>query len=320
MNLYTTLLFLPGFVIGLTVHEFAHAWSASLLGDDFARRQGRVSLNPFRHLTPLGTLAILLLPFGWGRPVPVNLYNFSHPRRDYLLTSLAGPLANLLLAAVCLGSMHFFLHPFRYEGWQQTAMRYGYDILLFATIINAMLAVLNLLPIPPLDGSKIWPCVLPHAKAAIQPKSGMFFAVVLGILLCTHALNPILERAVFLVMQLTPRSDVTLLSAYKYAGHLSLDGEQAESLFTAALAIDPRDDDVLSGRATARLRLKNYAAALNDITAAIAIRPLPDYVQLQMAIVRAMKETPEAPDPAGDPPDDEPEQSERSADSIRPPQ
>ena len=86
-----------------------HAWSASLLGDDFSRRQGRVSLNPFRHLTPLGTLAILFLPFGWGRPVPVNLYNFAHPRRDYLLTSLAGPAANFLLAAICL-SLHAFLH------------------------------------------------------------------------------------------------------------------------------------------------------------------------------------------------------------------
>ena len=182
------MVFLPGLVIGLTFHEFAHAWTASLLGDDFARRQGRVSLNPFRHLTPLGTLAILFLPFGWGRPVPVNLYNFSRPRRDYLLTSLAGPLANLLLAAICLGLMNFFVHPFRYEGWQQSAMLLGVpSCLMFAVVINAMLAVLNLLPIPPLDGSKIWPCVLPHGKAAIQPKNGMFFIIVLVVLLSTHA-------------------------------------------------------------------------------------------------------------------------------------
>ena len=312
MNLHTTMLFLPGLVIGLTVHEFAHAWTASLLGDDFARRQGRVSFNPFRHLTPLGTLAILLLPFGWGRPVPVNLYNFSRPRRDYLLTSLAGPLANLLLAALCLGAMHFFLHPFRHEGWQQSAMRHGYDFLAFATIINAMLAVFNLLPIPPLDGSKIWPCVLPHGKAAIQPKNGMFFAVVLAILLCTHTLDPMFGVAVHQLMRLMPLSDDIFLSAYQEAGQQSLvdeQWEQAEMCFTRALAIRPRDDVSLSCRARARLHLKDYPGALSDITEAIAIQPLPEYSQLQTEAVLATKEM---PDSVTSPPEGKSEQTNRS--------
>jgi Zn-dependent protease len=80
MGWQTVLALLPGLVIGLTLHEFAHAASASLLGDDYARRQGRISLNPFRHLSLLGTLAILLFPFGWARPVPVNVYNFRRPK------------------------------------------------------------------------------------------------------------------------------------------------------------------------------------------------------------------------------------------------
>ena len=292
MNLATAIVFLPGLVIGLTFHEFAHAWSASLLGDDFARRQGRVSLNPFRHLTPLGTLAILFLPFGWGRPVPVNLYNFSRPRRDYLLTSLAGPLANLLLAAICLGSMNFFLHPFRYEGWQPSAMQYAYDFLKFAVLINAMLAVLNLLPIPPLDGSKIWPCVLPHAKAAIQPKKICSFSIVLAVLLFTHALNPILGGAMRQVKRLMPPSDAVFVAFYREVGHQSLDGrqwEQAEADFTAALAINRRDARSLSGRAIARLCLKKLSEARADIEKAIAIKPLPEYLEIQNEIAAATK-------------------------------
>jgi Zn-dependent protease len=298
VDLKTTMLFLPGLVIGLTVHEFAHAWAASLLGDDYARRQGRVSLNPFRHLTPLGTLAILLLPFGWGRPVPVNLYNFARPRRDYLLTSLAGPAVNLLLAAICLGLMHLMAHPFRYEGWQQSAMRHSYDFLMFATIINAMLAALNLLPIPPLDGSKIWPCILPHSKAAIQPKSSVFFAVILAMLLFTHGLDPMLGGAMRQVMRLMPPSDAAILHVYRDVGGQLLADEQweeAESLFTSALAIQPRNDELLSCRAKARFHLKHYSEASHDINEAIAIRPLPDYNQLQAEIDRAGKEAPDAP-------------------------
>jgi Zn-dependent protease len=288
VNLATAIVFLPGLVIGLTFHEFAHAWSASLLGDDFARRQGRVSLNPCRHLTPLGTLAILFLPFGWGRPVPVNLYNFSRPRRDYLVTSLAGPLANLLLAAICLGLMHFFLHPFRFDGWQQSAMRWTYRFLEFAVMINAMLAVLNLLPIPPLDGSKIWPCVLPHAKAAVGSKNSMFFLIVLAVLLSTHTLDPILGGAMRQIVRLMPHSDAAYVEVYQEVGRRLLDEGrwlEAETILTQALAIQPRNDDLLSYRARARLGLKKYSEALSDITEAISIRPLPERSQIRAKIV-----------------------------------
>jgi len=139
----TALILLPGLVIGLTVHEAAHALSARWLGDRTAERMGRVSLNPLRHLSPLGTLALFFIGFGWGKPVIVNLYNFKRPKLYYLLSSLAGPASNLLLCAISLGVLH--LRPHWVIEWIATSVFY----------INAILAVINLLPVPPLDGSKI---------------------------------------------------------------------------------------------------------------------------------------------------------------------
>ena len=293
---------LPGLIIGLTLHEFGHAWSASLLGDDYARQQGRVSLNPLRHLTPLGTLALLLLPFGWGRPVPINLYNLRHPRRDYLLSSLAGPLVNLLVCAVCLGLMHLTCHPFRHEGWARPAIQVTHVLLMYSAIINAMLAVLNLLPIPPLDGSKIWPCILPNSKAGFQPKTNRFFMVVLLVLVFTNALNPILGGAMKHVVSWMPISDVVILYEARGNGSRALQANEwakAEAAFTQVLAIDPRDDTALACRASARMAQKNWVGALSDIDQAIAINPLPDYVSLRDNILLWKKtlEQPQSQEP-----------------------
>jgi Zn-dependent protease len=188
--------FLPGLVIGLTLHEFSHALAAAWLGDRYAASQGRVSLNPFRHLSFWGTLALFVLGFGWGKPVPVNLYNFRHPKRDFLLTSLAGPAANLLLCAVSLGLVYL-----NFPWWIDSQLR-----MIF--LINAMLAVFNLVPIPPLDGSRIWPCVIPGMKPVATGKWSLIWTIVLVYILMSGKISgiihPVLESAIQLLPHRTP--------------------------------------------------------------------------------------------------------------------
>jgi Zn-dependent protease len=172
---------LPGLIIGLTVHEAAHAISAKWLGDDVAWRQGRVTLNPLKHLSLFGTLALFVLGFGWGKPVEVNLYNFKSPKRDYLISSLAGPLSNIMLSALALGLLHLSL-----PSWLQPLM-----MSLF--MINAILAMVNLIPIPPLDGSKIWPCIIPGMRPVVKSRMSQVWLAVLVVAMYTGAIGKILN-------------------------------------------------------------------------------------------------------------------------------
>lgn len=141
-------------IIALTVHEFAHAFTADRLGDPTPRSLGRLSLNPLRHLDPLGTLMLLFAHFGWGKPVPIDPYNFKNPRRDELLVSLAGPGSNLILAIAL--SLIIRLSLFQVLN----------SIFYILVVINISLAVFNLLPIPPLDGSKIFLNLLPENQSS----------------------------------------------------------------------------------------------------------------------------------------------------------
>jgi Zn-dependent protease len=134
-------------VIAITIHEFSHAKAADELGDPTPQANGRLTLNPLAHLDPLGTVMILFAHFGWGKPVPIDPYNFRSPRRDEIIVSLAGPGSNLLLALI-IGLFQKF-----------TNINSPYLYLFF--LINVSLAVFNLLPIPPLDGSKIFLNLLP---------------------------------------------------------------------------------------------------------------------------------------------------------------
>jgi len=193
MNLKTALLFLPGLIIGLTFHEAAHAITAKWLGDRTSERMGRVSLNPLRHLSPLGTLALFIIGFGWGKPVIVNLYNFKRPKLYYLLSSLAGPAVNLILCGISLGLL--YLHPHVLIQW----------ICMSVFFINAILACVNLLPIPPLDGSKIWPCIIPGAKPVISGRWTMVWMAVLVVALYTGALDKILGPVMSFLTSLLPK-------------------------------------------------------------------------------------------------------------------
>ena len=138
------IIFLVAILAAITIHESAHAWAALKLGDPTAKLEGRLTLNPFAHLDFLGTIFLLIAGFGWGKPVPINPYNFKNPKRDELLSSLAGPASNLALAIV-LGIIYRFLP-------QQDLIANTLAIIIY---FNLVLMVFNLLPVPPLDGSKI---------------------------------------------------------------------------------------------------------------------------------------------------------------------
>jgi Zn-dependent protease len=188
------LFLLPGLVVGLTIHEAAHAITAKWLGDNSAERMGRVSLNPLRHLSPLGTLALFVVGFGWGKPVVVNVYNFKRPKFYYLLSSLAGPASNLILCAFSLGILYLRLH------W---IIEFICTSIFF---INAILAVINLLPIPPLDGSKIWPCIIPGMKPTVSGKWTRVWMVVLLICLFSGVIDKILGPVLGFLTSLLPGS------------------------------------------------------------------------------------------------------------------
>jgi Zn-dependent protease len=152
-------------LIAVTFHEAAHGFVAHLLGDNTAWRLGRVSFNPFKHVDPFGTIvlpALLLLArspflFGYAKPVPVNFRAFHHPRRDTILVAAAGPAINLLLATLAAAAFHLLDYS------PDFAVRFIAENLKNALVLNVILAVFNLLPIPPLDGGRIVVAVLPVA-------------------------------------------------------------------------------------------------------------------------------------------------------------
>lgn len=145
------LLFLPGILLGISVHEFSHGYAAVKLGDNTPLLQGRITLNPLSHLDPLGFLCLLLFGFGWAKPVMVNNRNFKNPRRDDAIVSLAGPAANFLVAALFTFFMKLAYTFLPYTLSNQII----FEVLRGTVYINLVLMVFNLIPIPPLDGHHI---------------------------------------------------------------------------------------------------------------------------------------------------------------------
>lgn len=155
----TALLSVIPILICLTVHELAHGTAAYALGDDTAKRMGRLTLNPLRHIDPIGFIMLLVARFGWAKPVPVDMRNFKRPKLGMAITALAGPVSNFLLAAL----VFLFQVPLGRLFQSGGAGAYVAESLVFLGYISVFLGVFNLIPIPPLDGSKILFSLLPNS-------------------------------------------------------------------------------------------------------------------------------------------------------------
>jgi Zn-dependent protease len=160
MDWRSTLLALPGILLGLTVHEFCHAFCAFKLGDTTARDQGRLTLNPIKHIDVIGFIFIIIAGFGWAKPVQFNPEHLKRYRRDKALIAAAGPLSNLALGIILiyLSNLMIFLHfkpDINFDIFSNVINENIFYILFYGASINFGLFIFNLLPIPPLDGSHI---------------------------------------------------------------------------------------------------------------------------------------------------------------------
>jgi len=176
----------------LTFHEWAHGYMAYKLGDATAKADGRLSLNPLDHLDPFGTLMLLIMGFGWAKPVPVNTRYFKKPRRDFALTALAGPMINFIVALI---SAFLFVLTWYIVGYNDLTGITSDAILMifdYSMVFNIGLGLFNLIPLPPLDGSNILICMLPNSLAAkysrVRYYSGYIF---IGLILLQYV--PVLD-------------------------------------------------------------------------------------------------------------------------------
>ena len=185
-------------LITLTVHEYAHAWAAYKLGDPTAKNLGRLSLNPIKHLDPVGALCMLVFHFGWAKPVPITPRNFKNPRRGFAISALAGPTINLVIsffsAFVYLLLLSVFNSAFSKAGIPSPLMfSFAENIILFfylLHIINLGIAIFNLLPVPPLDGSRILGLLLPPKQYfSIMRHERTIYYIMLGWLLVGDVLS-----------------------------------------------------------------------------------------------------------------------------------
>ena len=176
----------------LPFHEWAHAFTASKLGDTSIKYRGRLTLNPLAHIDPFGALALLLFGFGWAKPVPVDPRNFKNPKVGMAITALMGPVSNLVAAFVGL-LIYYTLWAATPGLFRSEFGGYVYTFLNFYIQVNINLAVFNLLPIPPLDGSKIMFTFLPDKAVNFFYQYQMIFFAVLFILIYTGPLTAVLS-------------------------------------------------------------------------------------------------------------------------------
>ncbi|MGI9862172.1 site-2 protease family protein [Moorella naiadis] len=195
-NLTQLLLGIPAILIALTFHEYAHGKVAYFLGDPTARNQGRLTLNPLAHLDILGTLLLIVAGFGWAKPVQINPFYFQMDRRKgMMLVGLAGPVMNLVLGYLAAVLLNILLRMNLGGLWLQTFLNLlvGY---------NVVLAVFNLIPVPPLDGSRVLAGILPPEGAAAVYRLESYGTLILLLLIATGIIGHILGPLVNLVLNL----------------------------------------------------------------------------------------------------------------------
>lgn len=191
-DLHQIAFMLPAIIFGLTFHEYAHGMVADRLGDHTARHMGRLTLNPVAHIDPVGFLLLFIAGFGWARPVPVNPNNLAgDARKGMLLVALAGPATNMLLAVASALALGLF-------GMQ---IPYGREILVWMISINVVLAVFNLIPIPPLDGSRILAGILPGRQDWLY-RMETYGTIILLLLLFSGVLGSVLRLVIRPIVQL----------------------------------------------------------------------------------------------------------------------
>lgn len=216
------LLRIPALLLILTVHEVAHGYVAMRLGDPTARNFGRLSLNPIKHLDPIGAICMLLFRFGWAKPVPVNTRYFKNPKRDMALCAAAGPASNLLMAFIGVIGFYFSAYFIGFRGGDiSLILRYNVlehllsdiefvDRLKFVwliflqtfVILNLSLGVFNLIPVPPLDGSRIFLQFLPAKYYFMVMKYEQYIMLGLFLLLTTEIVTLPLSNIIFAILDL----------------------------------------------------------------------------------------------------------------------
>lgn len=170
-----SLLLIAVILVSLTVHEYSHGRVAYMLGDDTAKNQGRLTLNPLKHLDPIGTLFFYFMHFGWAKPVPVDPRNLKNPHRDMLYIAAAGPVSNLVLALFA----GFFLRMMGPLEQMEQATLYFFAFLSLAVYCNAALAIFNMLPVFPLDGSSVLKGLVPRNMAMKLDQLDKYFGIIL---------------------------------------------------------------------------------------------------------------------------------------------